>query len=143
MHLRRGTAGQLYNVIVAHFADFAIDIDGASTVAQLGTALTVDHSIFFDNGNQVVWDDTTDNDAMLVEGTYFRDSARLNMEMDPQITSALDPVAPSFKPAPASPAMTSGMALSPPADGFFEAVTFIGAVGAEDWTTGWTSFPPN
>lgn len=34
--------------------------------------------------------------------------------------------------------------IQPPNDGFFEAVTFIGAVPpapAADWTTGWTSYP--
>jgi hypothetical protein len=34
--------------------------------------------------------------------------------------------------------------MQPPNDGFFEPVTFIGAVPpppAEDWTRGWTSFP--
>ena len=34
--------------------------------------------------------------------------------------------------------------IQPPNDGFFEAVTFIGAVPpapADDWTRGWTSFP--
>ena len=34
--------------------------------------------------------------------------------------------------------------IQPPNDGFFEAVTFIGAVPpapADDWTRGWTSYP--
>jgi hypothetical protein len=34
--------------------------------------------------------------------------------------------------------------IQPPNDGFFEAVTFIGAVPpapADNWMTGWTSFP--
>jgi hypothetical protein len=34
--------------------------------------------------------------------------------------------------------------IQPPNDGFFQAVTFIGAVPpapADNWMTGWTSFP--
>lgn len=34
--------------------------------------------------------------------------------------------------------------IQPPNDGFFEAVTFIGAVPpapADDWTQGWTAYP--
>jgi hypothetical protein len=36
--------------------------------------------------------------------------------------------------------------IQPPNDGFFEAVTFIGAVPpapAANWMAGWTSFPQN
>jgi hypothetical protein len=38
--------------------------------------------------------------------------------------------------------MTGG--ATPPADGFFDpTATFIGAMGVEDWTAGWTAYPQN
>jgi hypothetical protein len=142
MHIRRGTAGRLWNVIVAHFADFPIDIDGAATVAQTPDDLFLKNSIFFDNGNQTLWDDATDNDGGFIEGDFFRDAAHDNLEEDPLITSALSQTAPVFQPAAGSPALTAANAATPPNDGFFDTdAVFVGAVGSTDWTTGWTAFP--
>jgi hypothetical protein len=142
MHLRRGTAGRLWNVIVAHEADFPVDIDGAATVAQTPANLTIRNSIFFDNGNQTLWDDATDNDGGFIEGDYFRSAEYENLEEDPLITSGLNQVAPSFKPGTGSPALNAANAATPPNDGFFDtSATFIGGVGDTDWTTGWTEFP--
>jgi hypothetical protein len=55
--------------------------------------------------------------------------------------------APDFRPTSAA-TLAGGMLapIQPPADGFFEPVTFIGAVPPppqDDWTTGWTSYPQN
>lgn len=146
MHLRRGTAGRIHNAIVAHFADFPIDVDGAPAVAQTPANLFIKNSIFFDNGNQVLWADATDNDAGFDEGAYFRDAAMTNSfanrEVDPQITTALSQTAPNFMPPAGSPALTG--AATPPNDGFFNtAATFVGAVGATDWTLDWTTYPQN
>ena len=62
--------------------------------------------------------------------------------VDPQLTDALNVTAPNFKPATASPVFTGG--ATPPADGFFDtSATFVGAVGTDDWTAGWTAYPEN
>jgi len=54
MHLRRGTAGDMGNFVITHFADFAIDVDGTSSAAQAEAgALSVHDSYFFDNANDV------------------------------------------------------------------------------------------
>lgn len=50
--------------------------------------------------------------------------------------------APNFKPASGSPALTGG-ATPPATDTFFEQVSFVGAVGPDDWTAGWTAYPQN
>ncbi len=140
-HLRRGTAGQMFNVIVAYLADFPVDIDGTSTVAQTPANLFMKNTIFFDNGNQATWVDGTDNDGGFDEGAYFKGEAT-NLESDPLISGALDQGAPNFQPAAGSPALVPANAATPPA-GFDASATFIGAVGATDWTTGWTAFPAN
>ena len=143
MHLRRGTAGKLYNVIVEHFADFPIDVDGASTVAQTPASLFLKNSIIFDNGNQATWADPTDNDAGFNERMFFTNEAT-NQEVDPKLTAEMSPTAPSFKPQAGAPPLTAAKAATPPSDGFFDpAATFIGAVGDTDWTAGWTAFPAN
>lgn len=144
MHLRRGTGAQIYNAIITSFADFPIDVDGASTVSQTPASLFVKNSIFFDNGNQTTWADPTDNDGGFDEGAYFKNDTT-NKQVDPRITSALTLTAPNFHPGANSPALTASNAATPPSDGFFDATaTYVGAVGgSEDWTLGWTAFPAN
>ena len=52
--------------------------------------------------------------------------------------AALDKLAPNFKPT------TVMTGATPPNDGFFDATaTFIGAIGTDDWTAGWTKYPAN
>lgn len=143
MHLRRGTAAKIYNSIVTSFADYPVDVDGASTVAQTPANLSIKNSIFFDNGNQATWVDPTDNDGGFDEGAYFKTDAT-NLQSDPRITSALNLASPNFRPGAGSPALTATNAATAPSDGFFDAAAYLGAVGgAEDWTLGWTAFPAN
>jgi hypothetical protein len=141
MHLRRGTAARLYNFIVAHFADFPIDVDGKSTVAQTPKDLFVKNSIFFDNGAQEAWADAKDNDGGFDEGKYFKAEPTVHL-VDPKLTAATDQTKPNFMPMAGSPALDASKAATPPADGFFnDKATFIGAMGPTDWTAGWTAFP--
>jgi hypothetical protein len=54
---------------------------------------------------------------------------------------------PNFQPSSVATLAGGQMApIQPPADGFFDSVTFIGAVPpapAANWMDGWTSFPQN
>jgi hypothetical protein len=60
-------------------------------------------------------------------------------------TACFNHSAPSFRPTSAATLAGGQLApIQPPNDGFFEAVTFIGAVPPppqDDWTTGWTAYP--
>ncbi len=146
LHLRRGTAGKIYNMIMTKMADGHIDVDGAATVAQAtGGELLVANSILFDNGNtNETWPaEATDNDAGFDENAYFAGATLANRFVDPQFTSnAFNLGAPDFRPSMAGPASTG--AATPPNDGFFDAgATYVGAMGATDWTSGWTSYPAN
>jgi hypothetical protein len=147
MLLRRGTAGRMYNFVVAHFADFPIDIDGEASVARTEGDLAdlyIKNSIFFANGNQESWQDSMDNDAMFDEGGFFRGETSNHMAMDPTLTLPLDVERPDFKPLAGSPCLNAGMAATPPDDGFFDPrATFVGAIGDTDWTAGWTAYPRN
>jgi hypothetical protein len=144
MHLRRGVAGHMYNVIVAYASSFPVDIDGADSVEEAnGGNLFVRNSIFFANGSQTLWDDSTDNDGGFIEGVFFRNPTEMNRESDPLTSSATNQENPNFQPGAGSPAFTGG--ATPPNDGFFDtSATFVGAVGASDWTAGgWATYPQN
>jgi hypothetical protein len=61
--------------------------------------------------------------------------------------NCLNHSAPDFRPTSSATLAGGQLApIQPPNDGFFQAVTFIGAVPpapADDWTQGWTSYPQN
>jgi hypothetical protein len=87
----------------------------------------------------------SDGSVGLVESDFFRGQgghpATGNRFVDPQLENPSDLKAPNFKPKAGSPALTGGMA---PTDPFFDAnATFVGAIGSDDWTAGWTAYPEN
>jgi hypothetical protein len=155
--LRRGTAGTIYNAIVMEYKQGAVDVVDNSTAAQaraMPAALFMRSSIFFNNGPNGMTH-FTDLSAGAAEGMppfdedmFFRDAQWSNrFDLNPMISNATHVTAPNFAPAAGSPAMTGTM---PPAGGGFfdQSATFVGAVrpgavGSDDWTTGWTSYPAN
>ena len=50
--------------------------------------------------------------------------------------------APELRPEGGSPLLAGAAFAGPVADTFFEQVTFRGAFGANDWTSGWTNWNP-
>lgn len=143
---RRGTAGNIGNAVVAHFADFAINIADSATVKQCEAgAMTVHDSLFFDNGNSD-WpaDDTKKDDdgGFDDKGFFYKSDWKNTFGTDPMLTDATSTAAPNFLPKAGSPALTGG--ATPPSDAFFDATaTFRGAFGATNWAEGWAAFPAN
>jgi hypothetical protein len=157
-----GAGVKLHNAIVAYFADKAVDVDGAAS-AQLSTSdeLSIQNTLFWQNKGDTtsigysanpVKDAngvTTDPDATrLADGTIYKEPERIlaaannNQVVDPKLSAGRDVKAPNFKPEPESPALITTNAATPPADGFFDtSAKFIGAVGSQDWTAGWTAYP--
>lgn len=133
--LRRGTGGKYYNHIFMNFAK-GMEFRDAATQGQLdGGGLAVQNSIFF-QAPPPPPQATGDID----EAAYLDAAAANNRTVDPAIPGMSNKTAPSFKPNVASPALTG--CATPPSDGFFDATaTFCGAMGAEDWTAGWTAYP--
>ena len=150
MVLRVGTAGSLNNLIVTNFNDWAMFVDGSNSQARwTDGSLGVKNSIFFKNPT-AAWQNVAP--ANLADGGMavdnFNEEMALsapslnNRQVDPLLPSATVVTAPVFKPLTDSPALMGG--ATPPGDGFFDVTaTFVGAVGATDWTAGWTSFPEN
>jgi hypothetical protein len=143
MHLRRGTGAKISNAIVAHFHHLIVDVDGPDSVDMANAGdLYVNNSVFFRNGGQdLAWpNETTDNDSGFDEAAFFTGSSMNNQFVDPALTAPLNLTAPNFKPTAGSPVLTGGD--TPPAP-FDTTATFRGAIGATDWTAGWTAFPEN
>lgn len=150
MHLRRGTAGKINNAIVAYFNQFAVDIDGLDSVGQYGTGLELSNTYFVKSTNATaVWpasfdvsggnenDCQTPNTNCFDEATVIGAAATNHVDVDVQLGAPKNLATPDFKPAAGSPVLTG--CGTPPA-GLDTTATFCGAVGATDWTAGWTRF---
>jgi hypothetical protein len=150
MTLRRGTAFTLRNFLVTGFKTSGpqMETTNTATTAQVDNGTT-------QMGAGVIWNigDTTTG----VAGTALHASIAgyVNSGRFPNIRSNVDPGLstaacaahdnPNFQPNGVATLAGGQLApIQPPNDGFFEAVTFIGAVPpapADNWMTGWTSFP--
>jgi len=150
-HLRRGTAGQINNAIVAYWNQFAVDVDGLSSVGQFGTALAVKHTYFVKSTHATaIWptnfdvsggnenDCQTPNTNCFDEVTQIGNDASNHLDVDVMLTDAKNVATPNFKPMTGSPVLTG--CGTPPA-GLDQTATFCGAIGATDWTAGWTRYP--
>lgn len=151
--LRRDTTGKYFNQIFLSFRSSGALVPDAKTCASMPADLFVQSSIYFNNSSDATnfkWDlgATPDpaqaaRDAACDEKVKIGDVAS-NKIVDPMLTNPYNLTAPNFKPMAGSPALDVANAAPPPNDGFFDAsATFVGAIGATDWTTGWTSYPLN
>ena len=134
--LRAGTMGKWYNGIVTKFNDCWFDIDDSVTWANAdGGSLVLDNTIFFNNKN-------FKEDGDTLTGHRVRTFALTTMQHNAEATGSVvvDPLnidSPNFKPT--GEALTHPVA-TPPNDGFFTPVNFIGGVDPnDDWTAGWTT----
>ena len=138
MLIREGAAGTYANFIVTGFNKIGLDIDGESSIAQAKSGdLVVKNGIFFDNG-KANFGDEKDDDGF-DEAGYAADNG--NKAADPGLADPFSKIAPNFTPGAGANAVS---AASPPADGFFEPVNFIGAVSpSNNWLSGWTTSDQN
>ena len=138
MLIREGAAGTYANFIVTGFNKIGLDIDGESSIAQAeGGDLVVKNSIFFENGKGNFGDEK-DDDGFDEAGFAANNG---NEETDPDLVDPFNKTAPNFTPGAGANTVS---AASPPADGFFEPVNFIGAVSpSNNWLSGWTTSAQN
>ncbi len=139
--LREGTAGNLWNVVVADFGDACLDIDQDATFTVSGPdattltgALTMESTLLSDSCNTVFKDDGNVFDL----ATWFNSQA--NNQVATDTLTGLDTAA-SFKTyingaTEAGVTATDVNAL----DSFFDVTSYVGAVenAVNDWTLGWT-----
>lgn len=143
MLIREGAAGIYRNIIVHGFKNKAgLDIDNASTIAQANSGgLVVQNTIFSNNQPSNFADPDEDFD----EAAWAMDPAFNNLEADAMLTNPFNLTGPDFRPQAGSPAVNGTVPVaSPPGDGFFEPVNFIGGMGPNDnWTAGWITTAQN
>jgi hypothetical protein len=135
--IRRGSAGNFYNFIVTDFASACIDLDDPATYESGWDASADDYSGELTMVNSIIdgcatafdEDDEGDgaNDEPFTVQEWFEAQAG-NQQTDPELDG--------YTPQSGSPAMADS--VQPEGDSFFEQVDFIGGVGSEDWTAGWT-----
>jgi hypothetical protein len=143
-NLRRGTAFTIRNFLVTGFKSvgFQIETSNTATTAQVDNGTS-------QMGAGVAWNIPT---PMHSSVTTYINSGRfpdIRLNEDPGVSTAAcsNHPAPNFQPSSVATLAGGQLApIQPPNDGFFEAVTYIGAVPpapAPNWMDGWTSFPQN
>ena len=138
-NIRRGTAFTIRNFLVTGFKSTGFQIADANTLSQVDNGLS-------QLGSGVFWNIGTTPIHSSV-ATYVNSGRFPNVRggVDGGLIGCSDHANPNFQPSSVATLAGGQLApIQPPNDGFFEPVTFIGAVPpppAEDWTRGWTSFP--
>jgi hypothetical protein len=133
MVLREGTAGTFRNFIVLGFKETGVSVrDRSQDLVRTGE-LTLQSTITHGNGQ---------GDYEGDGGVFLNDPT--NSGANPELGDPYNLSAPDFMPSAGGPARNGAVPVAtPPSDGFFESADFIGAMGADDWTAGWTDFSQN
>jgi hypothetical protein len=146
--LRRGTALTLRNFLITGFKTqgLTMETSNSDTLNQVNNGTT-------QIGAGVVWGMPTPVASALApfvaSGRFpdVRSSTVNNPGFAGLSADCFNHASPNFQPTSIATLAGGQMApIQPPNDGFFEAVTFIGAVPPApepDWTQGWTSYPAN
>jgi hypothetical protein len=144
--IRRGTAFTLRNFLITGFKTSGPQIVDAATLNEIAIGTS-------EMSNGVIWNIGVAGGAA---GTAIHSSLApfVNSGRFPNVVANVDGGlspdcsrhdAPNFQPTSVATLAGGQMAPAiPPNDGFFEAVTYIGAVPpapGDDWTKGWTAYP--
>jgi hypothetical protein len=139
--LRRGTAFTIRNFLITGFKSVGVQIEttNTATTAQVENGTS-------QMGAGVIWGIPTPAHSSVAPYINSGRFPNVRLNVDGGIsTNCFNHENPDFRPT--SVATLAGGQLAPilpPNDGFFEAVSFIGAVPpppAANWMDGWTSFP--
>jgi hypothetical protein len=149
--LRRGSRGTINNSIVTNFHGTAFEINGADAQGQATAGnIRMNGILFWNNGiatsaaNTVAAQPTSGVSANFAQGqvgTFNGKPAGLNfVAADPLLNKPAEFSDPDFKGRFGSSLFRAG-AVQPPDDGFFDqSANFLGGIGNEDWTEGWTNW---
>ena len=143
--IRRNSAGQWHNVIVAGSKNAPLYLDGSATQSNAANgSLVFDHSILFGDFTKYP---SGVNGAPTIEHLFT--TWKNNRNVDPKLAigepTLLKTLMPDLMPLEGSPALDADFAGNPPDDGFLVPVDYLGAVGPGDnWLlTGWATFSDN
>lgn len=145
--LRRNTAGKFYNVIVAGSRLAPITVRDASTLTNAGNGeLVINNSILFGNFADSQFPNSADRASQTRD--FLFTNMKSNRNTDPMLgmgtPTLLKTYMPDLEPLAGSPALDVDY-VAYPADGFVEAVDFIGGVApGNNWVlSGWANFSDN
>jgi hypothetical protein len=144
--IRRGTAFTLKNFLITGFKTSGPQIVDTATLAEINNGVS-------QMSNGVIWNIGVTGGAagaaihssvapFVTSGRFANIRSNVDGGLSPDCSRHENP---NFQPT--SVATLAGGQLAPavpPNDGFFEAVTYIGAVPPapqDDWTRGWTAYP--
>jgi hypothetical protein len=135
---KEGLQGEFNNLVVTGFKTGALWVEDAATASDWNSgALVIRSSLFWNNdgaGNAVQNVTRADN----TDPAGVDETVRLTDASFGNVTN----VNPNLSGYRSAEPLTGG--ATPPNDGFFDTTaTFRGAIGATDWTAGWTAFPAN
>ena len=149
MTLRRGTAGDLRNIIVTGFPAELVDLRDRGTAAMVAAGRLRFSGVIADRigpgGDRYEEPENgeRDDDGGFDEAGFLRSSA-VRLGTDPGLPeAAFDLRAPRFVPAAGSPA-AHGAAELPQGEFWDEGARYIGALepgATSSWLDGWTAFP--
>jgi hypothetical protein len=138
MHLRRNSKISIFNSVFCGFPT-GLFIDGSAAQANAtADELRIENSYIAGMGTFF---------ASSFERTYFLDAARNNDTLATNnllmVTNPFVYASPNFLPAAGSP-LLSGASFTDSylSDSFFMSVSYVGAMGTSDWTTGWCNWDP-
>jgi hypothetical protein len=149
-NIRRGTAFTIRNFLITGFktTGFQIETTNTATTGQVDNGTS-------QMGAGVAWNIRNATTGVAGAAMHASVMTYINSGRFPNIRVNVDPGVsttacsnhdnPNLQPSSVATLAGGQLApIQPPNDGFFDAVTFIGAVApapADNWMTGWTSFP--
>lgn len=147
MQLRRGSRLSIYNTVFAGWP-FGLYIDGAkgdSPAQAAANVLQIENCVIAGMGaNSNFKEDVTS-----LQGTaaWYIAATRNNSALATNdllmVNNPFNLTAPNFVPKTGSPLLTgASFTNSRLTDSFFTSVTYKGAFGTTDWTSGWCNFDP-
>lgn len=144
LHLRRGTAGKVYNGVVVGWAN-GLDIDDQDTVNRCQEGMmTVSNVLFTDISGELYEPEVSKPDEFEAACLGQPATHQLSSVAGPLLVAPYERATPNFQPVAGSAVLTAQVA-APPTDGFFSPVNYLGAVAptGTPWYTGWTTFAAN
>lgn len=147
MRWRRGAQFEMANAIVIGGQKAGLDIDDDPTAQYYASGVSGFRNSFLHAVNNVCQTDKLSAPSILTAETLQhlvtgRDGSVLYA--DPAAIMLMDPfndARPNVMPQTGSPALSRGARFEGHLDNdFFDKVTFVGAMGTEDWTLGWTAW---
>ena len=144
--IRRGTAFTLRNFLITGFKTSGPQIVDGATLQQINEGISqMSHGVIWNIGVAGGAAGTAIHSSVapfVNSGRFPNVRANVDAGLSPDCSRHENP---NFQPTSVATLAGGQMAPAiPPNDGFFEAVTYIGAVPpapGDDWTKGWTSYP--